>query len=61
MIREMRFYLTFGFLGFKVVSKRTMNLFKGIQEIIPDPSKFEKLNKDPILKREASVQRFYVS
>ena len=24
----MRFYLTFGFLGFKVVKKRTMNLFK---------------------------------
>ena len=26
-IREMRSYLTFGFLGFKVVNKRTMNLF----------------------------------
>ena len=25
----MRFCLTFGFLGFKVVKKRTMNLFKG--------------------------------
>ena len=25
----MRFYLNFAFLGFKVVNKRTMNLFKG--------------------------------
>ena len=25
-IREMRFQLTFSFLGFKVVNKRTMNL-----------------------------------
>ena len=25
----MRFYLTFGFLGFKVVKKGTVNLFKG--------------------------------
>ena len=25
----MRFCLAFGFLGFKVVKKRTMNLFKG--------------------------------
>ena len=29
-----------------------------IQEIIPDTSKFEKLNEDPTLKREASLQRF---
>ena len=28
----MRFYLTFGFLGFKVVKKRTMNLFKGSED-----------------------------
>ena len=28
-MREMRFYLTFGFLGFKVVKKETMNLFIG--------------------------------
>ena len=27
----MRFYLTFGFLGFKVVKKRTMNLFKVVK------------------------------
>ena len=27
-IREMQLYLTFGFLGFKVVKKLTMNLFK---------------------------------
>ena len=28
-IEEMRFYLNFAFLGFKVVNKRAMNLFKG--------------------------------
>ena len=30
----------------------------GIEEIISDTSKFEKLNEDPTLKREASLQRF---
>ena len=29
-----------------------------IQEIISDTSKFEKLNEDPTLKHEASLQRF---
>ena len=29
-----------------------------IQEIISDTSKFNKLNEDPTLKREASLQRF---
>ena len=29
-----------------------------IQEIISDTSKFEKVNEDPTLKREASLQRF---
>ena len=29
-----------------------------IQEIISDISKFEKLNEDPTLKREVSLQRF---
>ena len=29
-----------------------------IQEIDPDTSKFERLNEDPNLKREASLQRF---
>ena len=29
-----------------------------IQEIISDTSKFEKLNEDPTLKCEASLQRF---
>ena len=29
-----------------------------IQEIISDTSKFEKLNEDPNVKREASIQRF---
>ena len=32
-----------------------------IEEIISDTSKFEKLNEDTTLKREASLQRFYVS
>ena len=27
----MHFYLTFGFLGFKIVKKWTMNLFKGMK------------------------------
>ena len=30
----------------------------GIEEIISDTSKFEKLNEDSTLKREASLQRF---
>ena len=29
-----------------------------IEQIISDTSKFEKLNKDPTLKGEASLQRF---
>ena len=29
-----------------------------VEEIISDTSKFEKLNEDPNLKREASLQRF---
>ena len=29
-----------------------------IQELISDTSKFKKLNEDPTLKREASLQRF---
>ena len=28
----MRFYLTFGFLDFKIVNKGTMNLFKGSED-----------------------------
>ena len=32
-----------------------------IQEIISDTSIFEKLNEDPTLKREASLQRFFQS
>ena len=35
--------------------KRNENV---IQQIIPDTSKFKKLNEDPTLKREASLQRF---
>ena len=32
-----------------------------IQEVISDTSKFEKLSEDATLKREASLQRFFVS
>ena len=32
-----------------------------IQELISDTSKFEKLNEDPTLKREASLNVFSVS
>ena len=28
----MRFYLTFDFLDFKIVNKRTMNLFEGSED-----------------------------
>ena len=31
-IQEMRYYLSFGFLRFKVVNERTMNLFKGSKD-----------------------------
>ena len=33
-------------------------MHNAVQEIISDTSKFEKLNEDPTLKREASLQRF---
>ena len=29
----MRFYLTSGFLGFKIINKGTMNLFKGSENL----------------------------
>ena len=32
-----------------------------IEEVISDTSKFEKLSENPTLKREASLQRFYIS
>ena len=32
----MHFYLTFGFLGFTVVTKQTMNLFKGSEDSYAD-------------------------
>ena len=32
-VREMCFYMTFGSLGFKVVEKRTINLFKGSEDL----------------------------
>ena len=31
-MREIRFYLAFGFSRFKVANKRTMNLFKGNED-----------------------------
>ena len=31
-MREMHFYLTFGFCGFKVAKKWTMNLFKSSED-----------------------------
>ena len=33
---------------------------KGLQRIISDTSKFEKLSEDPTLKHEASLQRFFM-
>ena len=36
-IREKCFYATFGFLRFKVASKRTMNLLKGSKDVLCDP------------------------
>ena len=42
--------------GVVILDGKTYN--NAIQEIISDTSKFEKLNEDPTLKREASLQRF---
>ena len=42
--------------GFVILYRKLYN--NAIEEIISDTSKFEKLNKDPTLKREASLQRF---
>ena len=36
-------------------------LYNNVIEIISDTSKFEKFIEDPTLKREASLQLFYVS
>ena len=39
--------------------KLDRKLYKNaIEETISDTYKFEKLNEDPTLKREASIQRF---
>ena len=43
-----------------VISDRKLS-YNAIQEIISDTSKFEKLNEDQTLKREASLQRFLIS
>ena len=42
--------------GVVILDRKLYN--NAIEEIISDTSKFEKLNKDPTLKREASLQRF---
>ena len=42
--------------GVVVLDQKLYN--NAIEEIISDNSKFEKLNEDPTLKREASLQRF---
>ena len=42
--------------GVVILDRKLYN--KAIEEIISDTFKFEKLNEDPTLKREASLQRF---
>ena len=42
--------------GVVILDRKLYN--NAIEEIISDNSKFEKLNEDPTLKREASLQRF---
>ena len=42
--------------GVAILDRKLYN--NSIEEIISDSSKFEKLNEDPTLKREASLQRF---
>ena len=42
--------------GVVILDRKLYN--NAIEEIISDSSKFEKLNADPTLKREASLQRF---
>ena len=45
--------------GVVILDQKLYN--NAIQELISDTSKLEKLNEDPTLKREASLQRFLVS
>ena len=47
----MRFYLTFGFLGFKVVKKWTVNLFKG-SDLISKQDGIEVIQTDLISKQD---------
>ena len=42
--------------GVAILDRKLYN--NAIEEIISDTSKFEKLNEDPTLRREASLQRF---
>ena len=43
--------------GVVILDRKLYN--NAIQEIISDTFKFEKLNEDPTLKREASLQGFF--
>ena len=54
----LKFFLTFtdGVDGVVILDRKLYS--NAIEEIISDPSKFEKLDEDSTLKREASVQRF---
>ena len=42
--------------GVVILNRKLYN--NTIEEIIPNTSRFEKLNEEPMLKREASLQRF---
>ena len=42
--------------GVVILDRKVYN--KPLEEILSDTCKFEKLNEDPTLKREASLQRF---
>ena len=42
--------------GVVILNRKLYN--NTIEEIIPDTSRFEKLSEEPMLKREASLQRF---
>ena len=43
--------------GVVILDRKLHN--NAIEEIISETSKFEKLNEDPMLKREALLQRFF--
>ena len=56
----MRFYLTFGFLGFKVVNKRTMNIFKDSEDVgFLNLSGWIEKNKSTLSKLDFSWDNSY--